>query len=53
MDTLGVSPLIQYFAGKLGVIIDGNGLSKTDSFSGFRQCNGNFTSTDGGIGQKQ
>ena len=28
-------PFIQYFAGKLGAIIDGNGLGKTDPCSGF------------------
>ena len=43
---MAISPFIQYFAGKLGTIIDGNGLGKTDSCS-------DFAPTDGRIGQKQ
>ncbi len=43
---MAISSLIQYFADKLGPIIDGNGLGKTDS------CGG-FVPTDGRIDQKQ
>ena len=50
---MAISSLIEYFACKLGAIIDGNDLGKTDSFRGFRQCGGDFAPTDGGIGQKQ
>ena len=48
-----INPRIENFVCKFGVIIDRNGLSKTDSLSGFRQCGGDFVPTDGGINQKQ
>ena len=50
---MAISPLIEYSAGKLGTIIDGNGFRKSDSFSGFLKCRGDFAPTDGRIGQKQ
>ena len=50
---MAISPCIQYFACKLGSIIDGNDLGKTDSFSDFLKCCGDFAPTDGRIGQKQ
>ncbi len=43
---MAISQFIHYFAGKLGTIIDGNGLGKTNSCS-------DFMPTDGRIGQKQ
>ena len=53
LDAMAISPLIQYFACKLGTIIDGNGLGKSASCSGFLKCRSDFAPTDGRIGQQQ
>ncbi len=50
---MAISPFIQYFAGKLGTIIDGNGLGKTDSLRSYRQCGNDFAPTDERISHKQ